>query len=296
MPEAKIRSIAERGACLVASANRSLRLRPAQNSRSNSSLSARTLRRPNSLPKITVQLASEASSSPTIDDLHHQAGVQDEGDDREILGHRFACCCRPAANLREDVVRDAARPESSEVDAADPDRAFGQQAAGPPRLLRHGHARQADMGDLHRRPRARRRGAPARGSAAAVSVTTKPRPARGAQHLLLEAEAAQPFGAGALEELEVVGIEDDAGGVGVFPVDAHRPAERRGVVGRAGVARCRHRPAARPTRISSARPCDTPGPRPDGRPRRGRARRTGRPGARRGTRPRRGRGGRRRSG
>ena len=42
---------------------------------------------------------------------------------------------------------------------------------------------------------------------------------------LLDAEAAQPLGAGALEELEVVGVEHDAAGVGVFPVHAHRPVE-----------------------------------------------------------------------
>jgi hypothetical protein len=35
--------------------------------------------------------------------------------------------------------------------------------------------------------------------------------------LLLEAAAAQPLGAGTLEELQVVGVEDDAGRVGVFP-------------------------------------------------------------------------------
>ena len=47
-------------------AYRSFRFLPAQNSRSNSSLSVRTRFRPNSLPKITVQLASEATISPTI--------------------------------------------------------------------------------------------------------------------------------------------------------------------------------------------------------------------------------------
>jgi hypothetical protein len=48
-----------------------------------------------------------------------------------------------------------------------------------------------------------------------------------AELLLAEAEAAQPLGARALEELQVVGVEDDPRGVGVFPVDANRDAERR---------------------------------------------------------------------
>ena len=37
--------------------------------------------------------------------------------------------------------------------------------------------------------------------------------------------AAQPFGARALHELEVVRVVHDAAGIGVFPVDPHRPDE-----------------------------------------------------------------------
>ena len=48
-----------------------------------------------------------------------------------------------------------------------------------------------------------------------------------AQRLLVHAERAQPFGAGALEELDVVGVVDDAAGVRVFPVDAHGQSEQR---------------------------------------------------------------------
>ena len=44
----------------------SLRFLPDQNSRSKSSLWLRTRRKPKSLPKITLQLTSEVSSSPTI--------------------------------------------------------------------------------------------------------------------------------------------------------------------------------------------------------------------------------------
>jgi hypothetical protein len=44
--------------------------------------------------------------------------------------------------------------------------------------------------------------------------------------VLLDTETAQPLGAGALEELQVVGVIDDATRVGVFPIDARRVAKR----------------------------------------------------------------------
>ena len=47
-----------------------------------------------------------------------------------------------------------------------------------------------------------------------------------AQLPLRDAERAQPFGAGALHELQVVGVEHDAAGIGVFPVDAHRAGRK----------------------------------------------------------------------
>ena len=165
-----------------------------------------------------------------------------------------------------DVVGDSARPESSELDAADADLAFGQQFVGPARLLRELQARLAEMDDVdadvdhvveaRRLQVAQRRFADDEGDALVAP-----------QRLLAEAEAAQPLGARALEELEVVGVEDDAGGVGVFPIDTDRHAKRGGV--------------ARPHRSSSpareaagsglAASC-RPGPRPDGRPRTCRAR------------------------
>src|SRR6184192_1888831 len=47
-----------------------------------------------------------------------------------------------------------------------------------------------------------------------------------ARELLLRVSArAQPLGAGALEEAQVARVVEDAGAVGVLPVDAHRPAE-----------------------------------------------------------------------
>ena len=61
----------------------------------------------------------------------------------------------------------------------------------------------------------------------AVSATTKIAPVSSRSALLRVAERAQPFGARALEELQVVGVEDDAAGVGVFPVHAQRVAVRR---------------------------------------------------------------------
>ena len=39
----------------------------------------------------------------------------------------------------------------------------------------------------------------------------------------IDAELAQPLGAGAFEEFEVVGVKNDAARVGVLPVDPHRP-------------------------------------------------------------------------
>ena len=42
---------------------------------------------------------------------------------------------------------------------------------------------------------------------------------------LVDAERAQPFGARALHELQVVRVVHDAAGVGVLPVHAHRPDE-----------------------------------------------------------------------
>src|SRR6478672_4350017 len=128
-----------------------------------------------------------------------------------------------------DVVGDSAGAESSELDAADADRAIGQQFTGPTRLLRNLEAGLAEVdhvdADVDDVVEARR------------ATIPEPRLADdegdsriGAQRLLAEADAAQPFGTGALEELEVVGVEDDAGGVGVFPVDAHRRAEVGGLL------------------------------------------------------------------
>src|SRR4029453_15598828 len=54
-----------------------------------------------------------------------------------------------------------------------------------------------------------------------------------AQAALLDTQGAQPFGAGPLEELQVVGIEDDAAGVGVFPIDANGELEGHRQVKRA---------------------------------------------------------------
>src|SRR6478735_10750711 len=124
-----------------------------------------------------------------------------------------------------DVVGDSAGAESSELDAADADGAIGQQFTGPTRLLRDLEAGLAEVddgdADIDDVVEARR------------ATIPEPRLADDegdarfrAQRLLAEAEAAQPLGAGALEELQVVGVEDDAGGVGVLPVDSHRDAER----------------------------------------------------------------------
>ena len=41
--------------------------------------------------------------------------------------------------------------------------------------------------------------------------------------LLLQAQGAQPFGAGTLKELQVVGIKHNAACIGVFPIHPHGP-------------------------------------------------------------------------
>ncbi len=66
MPLAKMRSIGALLAFWPTAVLSSVRLRPLQNSRSKSSLLLRVRRRPKSLPKITVQLASEVMSRPAI--------------------------------------------------------------------------------------------------------------------------------------------------------------------------------------------------------------------------------------
>src|SRR5690349_18512544 len=113
-----------------------------------------------------------------------------------------------------DVVGDSAGPESSELDAADADRAFGQQFTGPARLLRDLEARLPEVDDVDADVddvvEARRATIPE-----SRFAHDEGDPGFGAQRLLAEAEAAQPLGAGAFEELQVVGVEDDAGGVGV---------------------------------------------------------------------------------
>ena len=49
-----------------------------------------------------------------------------------------------------------------------------------------------------------------------------------AQAVLLYAQRAQPLGARAFKELEVVGIKHNAAGIRVFPVNAQRPLECAG--------------------------------------------------------------------
>ncbi len=46
-----------------------------------------------------------------------------------------------------------------------------------------------------------------------------------AQFHLIHAAAAQPFGARAFEEMQISRVIDDAAGVGIFPINAHRPGK-----------------------------------------------------------------------
>ena len=66
MPLAKMRSSGAVCGLLALACCSSLRLRPDQKSRSKSSLPWRTRFRPKTLPKITVQLASDTIISPAM--------------------------------------------------------------------------------------------------------------------------------------------------------------------------------------------------------------------------------------
>jgi hypothetical protein len=46
-----------------------------------------------------------------------------------------------------------------------------------------------------------------------------------AQTLLLHTQCSELFGAGTFKKFQVVGIKNDAAGVGVFPIDTQRPSE-----------------------------------------------------------------------
>src|SRR4029078_12800365 len=101
---------------------------------------------------------------------------------------------------------------------------LGAQSPAPPPVRRELQARLAEMDDVDAdvdyvvEPR--------RLQVAQRRLADDERDAVAAELLLAEAEAAQPLRARALEVLEVVRVEDDPRGVGVFPVDANRHAER----------------------------------------------------------------------
>ena len=145
--------------------------------------------------------------------------MQDEGGDRQVLGHaRVLHAARWECGAGRKV------PSSTQPMRISP--SASSRVAAPGLLQR------ASSTPCRRRAaatvtssRSSSRAGP--GSARAVSVTTNMRAGAFAQLLLAEAQRAQPLGARALEELQVVGVEDHAAGVGVFPVDAHRVARTR---------------------------------------------------------------------
>jgi hypothetical protein len=47
------------------------------------------------------------------------------------------------------------------------------------------------------------------------------------QRLLIDPERTQPFGAGALKEFQIVGVEHHAARVGIFPIHTQVPVKRR---------------------------------------------------------------------
>ena len=126
-----------------------------------------------------------------------------------------------------DGRRKPARPKGSGINAGDVDAALAQQGVAAPGLLGQGHAGAAHLGGLN--GDGQRVVQPRRGQIAQHGAADHEDGASFfAQRLLADAGGAQPLGAGALEELQVVGIEHHAAGIGVLPVHTHRVAKAAG--------------------------------------------------------------------
>jgi hypothetical protein len=107
---------------------------------------------------------------------------------------------------------------------SDADPALREQGLAPPDILLKGHAGTPDLTDGHRHGQAIIQ--TGRLVKAHLRIGhDKHAFARLAHVFLLETQGGQPFGAGALHELQVVAVENDAASVGVFPVNANRVAE-----------------------------------------------------------------------
>ena len=216
----------------AAAEKRSFRLVPDQKSRSKSSLSVLTRLRANSLRKMAAQLAMDTTDQQQHDELHHPAGVEHELQDRQVLVHWFSASrmvCGILAGFRVSASTQPMRmvPSQSRVAAALQERLLGNYQRRTARFLDTGRNKKfiIEAGG----PPVTHRGFPDNEDAARAF----------AQAALLDAQGAQPFGAGPLEELQVVGIEDDAAGVGVFPIDANGEFEGHRLQRSASTARSR---------------------------------------------------------
>ncbi len=141
------------------------------------------------------------------------------------------------AHLRRDPRRPPVGPEAGQRHPAlRPGRSSSRQTScsitsrAPPGRRRPGSSRQVD-------PRA----APAPGSSTSTSRTAKITPWRSRSAVWLSPSRQQRLGPRPLDELQVVGVVDDAAGVGVLPVDpqpeleAHAPGCRIASTCAAGV-------------------------------------------------------------
>ena len=194
---------------------------------------------------------------------------------------RCQAACRPAGGERCSAARSAAAGGPADARPSSASRSRGRTSGRPSR------------GHVAARARARRRPAAAAGSRPAGASssragarksarqrrTAKARPKRARSVRVVEPEAAQHLGPRPLGELQVVGVVDDAAGIGVLVVDPQRQAmdagldpagsavgavgliEQPGLAGRlaggGSSRRCRQasRVSSRPRGVRCSRPC-----------------------------------------
>jgi len=126
---------------------------------------------------------------------------------------------QPLLHLICHCQRDAPGLEAVGIDAGDANPAFGHQHAAAPGLLVDAHRGRGAV--LHSHGHAQLIVQPRRRTVTDLGVGDDKDRTRGlTQSLLPDAQVAQPLGPCALEELQVVGVEDHTTGIGVFPVDA----------------------------------------------------------------------------
>ena len=179
------------------------------------------------LRKMMAQDMSEASSSRPMTTCTIGLALQHQPDDREFIVHDILHDSSCEAGLEQSVRQ---RPRAECLARRRRPRACRLRAAAPPRRAITSCWKRIEAARPSRhRPQvtiaARRRAARACGSSTFTSTTANMKPCSLRELALRMPERAQPFGARALHELEVVGVVDDAAAIGVFPVDARAPGE-----------------------------------------------------------------------